>query len=190
MTASEFLARWRVRLGYLVAIAVLLLARPTPISIAIGAALGLVGLAIRAYAAGYLHKQALLTTTGPYAYTRNPLYFGSSFLALGAAVATTSWLAAALLLIYFAVVYCFVMRREESELQQQHAALFAAYAAAVPLFFPKLRARVKMSTDGPQFSWAQYKTNHEYQATVGFALLLVALLAIWWLRLHLNHAVV
>ena len=184
MTASEFFSRWRVRLGYLLAIVVLILARPTPGSILIGAVLGVVGLGIRAYAAGYLHKQAVLTTTGPYAYTRNPLYFGSSFLALGAAVATRSLMAASLLLLYFAVVYSFVMRREESELQQQHGALFAAYATAVPLFFPKLSVKAKVTTDGPQFSWQQYKKNHEYQAAVGFALLLAALLLVWRLRLH------
>jgi protein-S-isoprenylcysteine O-methyltransferase Ste14 len=190
VTASEFLARWRVRLGYLLGIAILFLARPTPASIVIGAALGLIGLAIRAYAAGYLHKQAVLTTTGPYAYTRNPLYFGSSFLTLGAAVASKSWIAAALLLVYFAVIYSFVMRREELELLQQHGPLFAAYAAAVPLFFPKLSVKATVNTDGQQFSWRQYNKNHEYQATIGFALLLVALLGIWWLRLHFNHAVV
>ena len=117
MTALDFLARWRVRLGYLLTIVVLLFARPTPRSIAIGAVLGIIGLCIRAYAAGYLHKQEILTITGPYARTRNPLYFGSSFLALGAALATNSVLAAAPLLIYFAVVYAFVMRREELELQ-------------------------------------------------------------------------
>lgn len=190
MTVSEFLARWRVRLGYLLAIAVLFLARPTPTSIAIGAALGVVGLCIRAYAAGYLHKQAVLTTTGPYAHTRNPLYLGSSFLALGAAVATRSWIAATLLLLYFAVVYSFVMRREESELRLQHGTLFAAYAVAVPLFFPKLSVRATMTTNGPQFSWEQYRKNHEYEATIGFALLLVAFLVIWWLRLHFSNAVV
>jgi protein-S-isoprenylcysteine O-methyltransferase Ste14 len=184
VTASDFLARWRVRLGYLLGIAVLALARPTIASIAIGAAVGGIGLAIRAYAAGYLHKQALLTTTGPYAYTRNPLYFGSSFLALGAAVATRSWIAASLLLAYFAVVYSFVMHREESELLQQHGPLFTAYAAAVPLFFPRLWVKSKMTTDGPQFCWARYQKNHEYQAAIGFALLLVALLVIWRLRPH------
>jgi len=184
VTASEFLARWRVRLGYLLAIAVLLLARPTPISIVIGSALGIIGLCIRGYAAGYLRKQAVLTTTGPYAHTRNPLYLGSSFLALGTAVATMSWIAASLLLVYFGVVYSFVMRREETELQQQHGALFAAYAATVPLFFPKLSAEAKMTTDRPQFSWEQYRKNHEYQASIGFALLLMALLVIWRLRLH------
>lgn len=183
MTALDFFARWRVRLGYLLAIVVLYLSRPTPHSILLGAAVGLIGLCIRAYAAGYLHKQEVLTVTGPYARTRNPLYFGSSFLTLGAAIAMNSWWAAALLLIYFALVYGFVMRREESELRQKHGSSFDAYAAAVPLFFPKLSVSAPAAI-GAGFSWAQYKKNHEYQAAIGFALLLLGLFAIWWLRLR------
>jgi protein-S-isoprenylcysteine O-methyltransferase Ste14 len=184
VTALDFFARWRVRLGYLLAVVVLWLARPTPRSILIGAALGIVGLWIRAYAAGYLHKQEVLTVTGPYARTRNPLYVGSSVLTLGAAVAMNSPWAAALLLIYFALVYSFVMRREELELRQKHGPVFAAYAAAVPLFFPRLFIGAKDAANSEGFSWAQYNKNHEYQAAIGFALLLIGLVVIWRLRLR------
>jgi protein-S-isoprenylcysteine O-methyltransferase Ste14 len=186
VTALDFFARWRVRLGYLVAVVTLILARPTPLSIALGALVGLTGLAIRAYAAGYLHKQEVLTITGPYARTRNPLYFGSSFLALGAALAMHSVLAAALLLAYFALVYSFVMRREANELRQKHGDTFVAYAAAVPLFFPKLFVTQPPTQppNGSRFSWALYKKNHEYQAALGFALLLAGLILLWWLRLR------
>lgn len=183
MTALDFFARWRVRLGYLLAIVVLCLAKPTPRSIILGAVLGSVGLWIRAYAAGFLHKQEVLTVTGPYARTRNPLYFGSSFLTLGAAVAMNSLWAAALLFTYFALVYSLVMCREEVELRQQHPTAFTAYAAAVPLFFPRLVVKEK-AANGAGFSWAQYRKNHEYQAAIGFALLLIGLVAIWWQRLH------
>jgi protein-S-isoprenylcysteine O-methyltransferase Ste14 len=184
VTALDFFARWRVRLGYLLAVVVLWLARPTPRAILIGAVLGFVGLWIRAYAAGYLHKQEVLTVTGPYARTRNPLYFGSSFLTLGAAVATNSLWAAALPLIYFALVYSFVMRREELELRQKHGATFAAYAATVPLFFPRLFVGAETAAKHDGFSWVQYKKNHEYQAAIGFALLLIGLVVIWQLRLR------
>ena len=156
---------------------------PRHSSIAVGALVGIIGLCIRAYAAGYLHKQEVLTTTGPYARTRNPLYFGSSFLALGAALAMHSVWAAALLLVYFALVYTFVMRREEMELRQKHGHTFTAYAAAVPLFFPRLLV-AQQPANGSAFSWAQYKKNHEYQASLGFALLLAGLVLIWWLRLR------
>lgn len=183
MTALDFFSRWRVRLGYLLAILVLWLARPTPRSILLGAAVGMVGLLIRAYAAGFLHKQEVLTVSGPYAHTRNPLYFGSSLLAVGAALAMNSWPAAALLLIYFALVYSFVMRREEMEMRQHHGAAFDAYAASVPLFFPKLSAGAKEPAGTNGFSWKQFKRNHEHEATIGFLLLLAALAVIWRLRL-------
>lgn len=182
MTAADFFAGWRVRLGYLVAVIMLVVARPTPRSIIIGGVVGLLGLAIRGYAAGYLHKQEILTTTGPYAYTRNPLYLGSSFLALGAAIAMRSWVGGALLLVYFSLVYSFVMRREERELRSKHNEAFDAYAAAVPLFFPSFISQIHCAVSPGGFSWAQYKKNHEYEATIGFLFLLIALLLVWRLR--------
>jgi hypothetical protein len=183
VTALDFFARRRVRLGYLLAVIVLWLARPTPRSILLGAALGILGLCIRAYAAGYLHKQEVLTVTGPYARTRNPLYFGSSILALGAAVAMNSWWAAAMLLIYFALLYSLVMRREAMELRLKHGEAFDAYARAVPLFFPKISPSTQEAAGGIGFSWQQYKKNREYRAAVGFSLLLLGLIVIWQLRL-------
>ena len=182
MNAPKMVQRWRVRGGYVLAVVVLSLARPTLHSILLGAAIGLLGLAIRAYAAGYLHKQEMLTVTGPYAHTRNPLYFGSSILAVGTAVTTHSGWAAALILGYFAVVYMVVMRREEAELRQKHGPSFDAYAKLVPLFFPQLTSARGLG--GPQisFSFAQYEKNREYRAAVGFFLLLLVLVIIWHLR--------
>jgi len=183
MSLASFFARWRVRLGYLVAIVVLWLARPTPRSVAYGACVGLLGLWIRAYAAGFLHKQEVLTMTGPYARTRNPLYLGSSVLALGAGIATHAWMPAVVLLVYFSVVYAVVMRREERELRARHGEAFDVYARSVPLFFPRLVPMSQSSGNMGSFSWAQYKKNHEYDAAMGFLILLAALLVIWKLRL-------
>jgi len=182
--ASALFARWRVRLGYVLAIFVLFFARPTPAFVAIGALVGILGLWLRAYAAGYLHKQEVLTVTGPYAYTRNPLYLGSAVLALGAGIATRSWISGAILVIYFAVVYSVVMRREEGELLGHHGAEFQDYAAAVPLFLPRMTAARLPGASTGQFSFARYKKNHEYQAALGFLLLQIALLVLWRLRLR------
>ncbi len=105
MSAAAFFARWRVRLGYPQAAVVLWLARPSPKSILVGMVVGAIGLWLRARAAGRLRKQEVLTTSGPYAYTRNPLYLGSFILAIGAAIAAHSWLAALILFSYFALFY-------------------------------------------------------------------------------------
>lgn len=183
MSAASWIARWRVRLGYPLAIVVLWFARPVPRAILLGGAIGLVGLGIRAYAAGYLHKQSVLTVTGPYAYTRNPLYLGSSMLALGAGVAMRSWVSAAILLLYFGIVYFVVMRREEEELRAQHPGAFDEFAVSVPLFLPRLTAAKISFASAGAFSWAQFRKNHEYEAAMGFLLLLGVLFAIWRVRL-------
>jgi len=183
LNTAAFFARWRVRLGYPLAIAVLWFARPIPRSILYGAAIGLIGLWIRGFAAGYLHKQTILTVTGPYAYTRNPLYFGSAILTLGAAVAMHSWISTITLCVYFTLVYWIVMRREERELRPQHGVVFDEYAQSVPLFFPRLTAAKIAGASSGSFSFSQYRKNHEWQAALGFLLLLAALVGIWRFRM-------
>lgn len=179
---GNFFVRWRVRLGYPLAIAVLYFSRPSPRGILFGGLVGVIGLWVRAYAAGYLHKQEVLTVSGPYAYTRNPLYLGSAILALGAGIATRSWRSALILIVYFAVFYSMVMRREENELHLRHGVSFKEYARAVPLFIPRLTAAKLAGESSGSFSFAQYKKNHEWQAAVGFLFLLLVLFAIWRLR--------
>jgi len=183
-TTGSFFVRWRVRLGYPLAIAVLYFSRPTPRSILLGALVGVIGLWLRAYAAGYLHKQEVLTATGPYAYTRNPLYLGSAILALGAGIATRSWASGLILIVYFAVFYSIVMQREANELHLRHRASFEEYARTVPLFIPRLTAARLPGESVGAFSFSQYKKNHEWQAAVGFLFLVLVLLAIWRFRLH------
>jgi protein-S-isoprenylcysteine O-methyltransferase Ste14 len=182
VNVGAFFVRWRVRLGYPLAIAVLLFAQPTLRSILWGTVVGAIGLWLRGFAAGYLHKQEILTVTGPYAYTRNPLYLGSAILALGTGIATHSWISAAILFSYFVLFYSVVTRREEKELHLRHGAAFEEYARAVPLFFPRLMAVKLPGASAGAFSLLQYKKNHEWQAAVGFLLLLIALFAIWAFR--------
>ena len=184
-TGPTFFARWRVRLGYPLAIVVLILAHPDARSLVVGGLVGAVGLLIRASAAGHLHKQDMLTVSGPYAHTRNPLYFGSAILTLGAAVAMNSWIAAALLCGYFALFYSVVMRREEGELRFHHGTAFDTYAKAVPLFFPRVTAAKLGKGPEGKFSFGQYKKNREYRAAIGFLLLLVLLVIDW--RLRVGH---
>src|SRR5947208_16908494 len=181
---GSFFMRWRVRLGYPLAVVVLWFSRPVPRSILLGGLVGIIGLWLRAYAAGYLHKQEVLTVTGPYAYTRNPLYLGKAILALRAAIATRSWLSGLILIVYVAVFYSIVMLREASELRLRHGTSFDEYARTVTLFIPRLTAAKLPGDAAGSFSFAQYKKNHEWQAAVGFLFLLLVLLAIWRFPLH------
>ncbi len=173
--------RWRVRTGYPVAVLFLALASPTPRMIWIGAIVSALGLAIRGYASGYLRKDRELATAGPYARTRNPLYFGSAILAAGFVIAGRSVWAAILVAVYFAVFYYAVMRNEEEYLRKRFGAPFDEYAKRVPLFFPSLKA--KSSGSGGSFSWLQYSRNREYKAAIGTAFGV----GVMWLRVYIRH---
>lgn len=181
----KFWMRWRVRAGYFVAILYWLLASPAPRAIICGAILAALGLGIRAAAAGYLRKDRELATSGPYAWTRNPLYFGSAFMAAGFIVAGHSWIAGALVGVYFGVFYCAVMRTEERDLRARFGAAFEDYAARVPLFFPwPASQRSPGSAPAPsgKFSWRQYTRNREYQALIGTIAGLGTLVLRMWIR--------
>ena len=154
--------RYRVPLGFLIAAAVLYLATPTGLSIMGGLPIALIGAAFRALAAGVIKKDSRLATSGPYAWTRNPLYFGSSLLAAGFAVMSWNPLAAALLMLPSILVYPQVISREEAHLQKLFGDEFHLYCRQVPRFFPHLR------TGTLSFSFTQYLNNREYNTALGF----------------------
>jgi hypothetical protein len=194
--------RWRVRLGYPVAIIYWLLATPTWRSIAYGTIVAAFGLMVRAAAAGYLRKDRELAVTGPYARTRNPLYLGSAILAAGFVVASHSWIAGSLVSLYFGIFYYAVMRNEEKDLRMRFGPDFNAYATRVPLFFPNPFASGKPQSPAMQpscvnnrspasgtnaevnggFSWAQYRRNREYRALFGA----IAAMAMVCLRMYIR----
>ncbi len=182
--SGKVLVRWRVRLGYPVGFACLLVARPTARSLVLGAVFAALGLIMRGVAAGYLRKAEVLATGGPYAYTRNPLYLGSAVLAAGFLVAANSWIASVIAFAYFVILYPAVMYREARELRAVYGAEYEAYAASVPLFWPRLvPPRFAGNTRGTQFSWAIYRRNREYQAALGS----LAVFAVLWLLIYLRR---
>ncbi len=172
---TDFWIRWRVRVGYPVGIAAFWFAKPESNWLLGGAAIGALGLLLRGWAAGHLRKHQQLATGGPYAYTRNPLYLGSIFLAAGFCVASHSWISAALVSVYLAVFYPMVMRREKRELETLYGRAFIEYAALVPAFFPRLSPAMRSDE---RFSRAIYAQNREYEASIGFALALIVLWAL------------
>src|SRR5512137_1781953 len=104
-------------MGFAFVVLYLWLARPTWISIAAGSAVAVLGLGLRAWASGHVAKAEEITQSGPYAYTRNPLYLGSIILGAGFAVAACSlWIAGGMAAIFLAV-YIPVIRWEEEWLR-------------------------------------------------------------------------
>jgi len=174
--------RIRVPLGFVTAALYLFeLWRNPPHAIAIASSLLLVlpGLWLRGYAAGYVKKNRELTQTGPYAYTRNPLYLGSILIAAGFAVALLSWPVGAMLAAMFLIIYVPVIASEERFLRSTFPD-FEAYCRRVPRLIPRLSAggaapdETEVSTG--KFSLELYLRHREYNAAIGAALLYLSLL--------------
>ena len=169
---SAIARRIRVPLGFGFAIVYVWLAQPTVVSMMVGAALMVPGLVVRGLASGHVQKNEELTTAGPYAHTRNPLYLGSFILALGCAVAARSWWIVVGMVAMFGAIYLPVIRSEEAYLRERFPQ-FAEYAREVPRLWPRLIAF--RHAEGA-FSWVLYRKHREYNATVG-AVAIMAVLA-------------
>jgi len=174
---ADWAARWRVPLHFVVAVVALVFARPTPALMVGGAALVAAGLAVRGWAAGHLRKEQPLTTSGPYAHLRHPLYFGTAIILAGFAVACGRLWLALLLAAYFVLLFVPVMRREERERSALAPVGYREYAAEVPAFFPRLRG-YKGPDARARFDFALYLRNREWQAAAGCA----AALAVLWAK--------
>jgi len=169
--------RVRVPLGFAFALLYFWLARPTWRSMALGAIGVVPGLLIRALASGHVHKNESLATSGPYAYTRNPLYLGSLLIGLGFAVAASSWWVGVALVVMFFAIYVPVIRDEEAFLRRTFPE-FEEYARGVPRMFPRFtRAASASGEDRAEFSWDLYLKHREYNALLGAVAMLAALIA-------------
>jgi protein-S-isoprenylcysteine O-methyltransferase Ste14 len=162
---ADAVARLRVPSGFLIVIVFGWFSRPTPPSMAIGIPLSLLGLVLRAWAAGCLAKNRQLATGGPYAYTRNPLYIGTLLVAAGLAVAACSIGLAALFAGVFLLIYLPVIQNEEQHLRQIFPE-YAEYAERVPALVPRLTP-ARGNNPNP-FRMGLYLKNQEYQAGLGF----------------------
>jgi protein-S-isoprenylcysteine O-methyltransferase Ste14 len=176
---TNFWTRWRVRVGYPVGVAAFFFARPQMNWLLCGVGIAILGLLLRGYAAGHLRKHKQLATSGPYAFTRNPLYLGSVLLAVGFSVASHSWKSALLVIAYLAVFYPIVIRREQGELETLYGAAFVEYASQVPAFWPRLSPAMA-STE--RFSWPLYRQNREYEAAIGLAVAMAILCILMLVR--------
>jgi protein-S-isoprenylcysteine O-methyltransferase Ste14 len=166
----------RVPLGFLFAAAYLWLARPAWPWMVAGGVFIVAGLAVRAAASGHIRKNAELTTTGPYAYTRNPLYLGSILIGAGFVLAARNlWIALATVLM-FLLIYLPVIQAEEAHLRSAFPG-FDQYATNVPRFIPRLHAYqtiTRGSTAG--YSRDLYIRHREYNSTLGSVLMMGALI--------------
>lgn len=164
---GTWVQRWRVPLGFLCGALFVIFARPRPLTLAVGGVIALLGLAVRAWAAGHIRKNAELAVSGPYAYTRNPLYLGSFLLGLGFTVASGQPLLGLLFAALFLGIYLPVMRVEAETLVGIFGDDYRRYAGAVPLFLPRLSPYRDARATETRFDASLYLRYREYRAALG-----------------------
>ena len=174
-------------MGFAFAAVFLWLARPTWGTMAASLVLVVPGLWLRGYASGYVKKNAELATTGPYAYTRNPLYLGSMLIAFGFAAAAWNLLILVVLAGLFAAIYIPTILGEEAYLRE-HFAGFEAYSNAVPRLLPRLTAARVGGEERGQFSSALYRKHREYNALMGAGAIYAALVLRFLFEHHTDLA--
>ncbi|HUB81518.1 MAG TPA: methyltransferase [Bryobacteraceae bacterium] len=175
---ADLVARLRVPSGFLIVAVFAWFSHPTALSLWIGLPVSLIGLVLRAWAAGCLAKNQQLATGGPYAYTRNPLYLGTLIVAAGLSVAARSTGLGGLFVAVFVLVYLPVIQNESQHLERLFPD-YAVYASAVPLLWPRWR---RFASKNPHpFRLALYLRNQEYNAGAGFA---SGMLYLLWKLVH------
>jgi protein-S-isoprenylcysteine O-methyltransferase Ste14 len=168
------LQRLRVPLGFVTAVMFVLASQPSQLSLIVGLPIALCGVLIRAWASGHLRKNAELATGGPYAYTRNPLYFGSFVMTVGCAVAGGVWWLGLWLIVFFLMIYLPVIEAEAAHMQRLFAGDYQGWAASVPLFLPRLTPYRSGQERG--FDFQQYLKHREYRALIGLAIVISVLI--------------
>jgi protein-S-isoprenylcysteine O-methyltransferase Ste14 len=166
--------RIRVPLGFIFAAVFLIFARPTVTTLVAGGTISVMGLLIRAWSSGHIRKAQRLAVSGPYAFTRNPLYLGSLIMGVGFSIAAGVWWLALLFAILFIGIYLPVMRVEAEDMRRIFSGEFDAYEANVPMLIPRVTPWKKT---GEAFDLRLYLQYREYRAAIGVAAGLAVLVA-------------
>ncbi|HET6959883.1 MAG TPA: isoprenylcysteine carboxylmethyltransferase family protein [Vicinamibacterales bacterium] len=166
------LARFRVALGFVFGVLVLILAQPNAKSLSIGMSVAALGEAIRVWAAGHLRKSREVTVSGPYRWVAHPLYVGSSIMGVGLAIASASILVAALVALYLVATLTAAIKNEEAFLRRTFGDQYDLYRSGV-----EAKRRERSAASRRRFSLEQAIANREYRAIAGLAA--AVLLLIW-----------
>lgn len=151
----RWISRRRVSAGFVLGAVVSWFADPTPALLAAGAGMATVGEAIRVWAAGHLEKGREVTVSGPYAFTRHPLYVGSALIGAGLAIASGRVLIVVVIAAFLAVTFGAAIRTEEADLTHKFGDAYAAYREG------RVRGVER------QFSIERAMRNREYRAVAG-----------------------
>ncbi len=171
--SRSLIQRLRVSFGFITAILFVVFSQPSWRSLAAGIPIALFGALFRAWASGHLRKNAELAVSGPYAFTRNPLYFGSFLMAAGCAICGAGLWLGLWLMIFFLAVYLPVMQAEATHMKALFGDAYESWATHVPLFIPRLTPY--RNGQIRRFDPRRFLHHREYRALIGLAIVIVIL---------------
>jgi protein-S-isoprenylcysteine O-methyltransferase Ste14 len=180
LSYSETAKKLRLPLGFVIGIAYIVWARPTELTLPVGAVIALVGVLIRAWASGHIVKNRKLAVTGPYAHTRNPLYFGSFLIGAGFAIAA-HWSLLLVVIAFWILVYAPTMEREKANIRERFPDAYDRYSANVPAFVPRVTPWKDDEAEEGGFSFDLYMKHGEWKAGITY------LLVMGWLALRMTR---
>ena len=186
---------WRLALCYTGILILIYCSAPTPVSVALGLIPIALGQSLRVWAAGHLVKNKRLTTTGPYAYAKNPLYLGAITIVMGFCIVgmppwnlQLTWRDPRLILylVFLAAFFLYYMPRkmkiEGDRLRAIYGEAYTRYEKSVPDMIPRLTPY--RSGDDWRWSWAQTVDNSEHGTVMSLGVGLGLMLLRTWLRVN------
>jgi protein-S-isoprenylcysteine O-methyltransferase Ste14 len=171
LTYSELAKKLRLPLGFILGIAYIVFARPNQITLAVGGLIALAGVLVRAWASGHISKNKRLAVSGPYAHTRNPLYFGSFLIGAGFAIAA-HWALLLVVIAFWLLVYAPTMEREKANIRQRFPDAYDKYSANVPAFMPRVTPWRSEESDEGGFDPGLYMKHGEWKAGITYLLVM------------------
>lgn len=178
---NRTLAGLRLTATFAFVVALVLLAKPRPVEVAIGFVIAALGETIRFWAAGHLLKTKELITSGPYRHTRNPLYLGRLLILTGLCIMCHlpyygNWI---LLVAGYAVFFGYYLPRKErvepARLRAVHGEAYDRYFKAVPALFPNLRPYA----GGSNLGWSSDRLIRNREVWMVAGILAITLFLLW-----------
>ena len=162
---KKIIYRWRVRTGFICLILAIILASPNLPFLLGGIGICFLGLLIRTWSSGYLRKEKELAISGPYQYTRNPLYLGNFIIGISVVIATLSWWVLGIFIAYFVLFYPLAIKKEKERMKELFPREYGEYKKKAPLFFPSWKPFHLPGKN--KFSWKLFRKNKEWRALIG-----------------------
>ncbi len=174
---KEKICLWRVRTSLFGIVLAVILSKTNISSILWGIGVTLLGLVVRGWACGHLRKEKELTVSGPYRYTRNPLYLGNLIIGIGVVIGAQSLWILAYFVVYFCIFYPVAIIQEREKMKRLFSKEYEDFSRDVSLFFPFLKHSPPHVSR--KFDWRLYKANKESRALIGAL--------VFWAALVLKH---